>query len=97
MTGGLSYNFHVLKNIFDKVHFNFPSIINIRGGGIVTGDPKVTMEAFDGKVDIGVIGEGEATIVEVATALENGDDLSLVKGIIFKQSNGGGGGGNNFT
>jgi len=44
------------------------------------------MEALE-YVDIGVIGEGEITSIELCRTLENGGDLSTVAGLIFKADN----------
>ncbi len=41
------------------------------------------MEALE-YVDYGVIGEGEATVCELASALENGTDISTVDGLVYK-------------
>lgn len=84
LTGGLSYQFINLKNIIDAVKNNHPSLKIIMGGGIITGDPHVAMEALQ-DVDFGVVGEGEITIVELAKALENGTDFDDIDGIIFKK------------
>jgi len=37
-------------------------------------------------VDVVVIGEGERTVVELAEAVESGEDLERVKGIIFRKN-----------
>ncbi|MDR1418596.1 MAG: cobalamin B12-binding domain-containing protein [Endomicrobium sp.] len=94
LTGGLSFQFISLQEIVDKIRFKFPNIKIVVGGGVITGCPEVAMQAFEGKVDIGVIGEGEVTIVELATALENNKRLNMIKGIIYRNpevNNGGGG------
>lgn len=54
-------------------------------GGIITSDPDAAMEALE-YVDIGVIGEGEVTICELADALEGKRDLDTVNGIIYKKA-----------
>lgn len=54
----------------------------VLGGPQVTVFPEKTMRASN--ADIGVVGEGELTIAEIATFLLNGKkDLSGVKGIIY--------------
>jgi radical SAM superfamily enzyme YgiQ (UPF0313 family) len=89
MIGGLSFQYHSLKNIIDCVHDKFPKIKIIIGGGIITADPQVAMAALE-YADIGVIGEGEETIVELCNALETQEggnlskgDLSKIDGIIY--------------
>lgn len=60
-----------------------PGITTIVGGPHLAVFPDATM-AFS-EFDIGVIGEGENTVRELATALESGGDLTKVKGIAFKK------------
>jgi len=62
------------------------SITTIVGGPHLTSVPRETMERF-ADFDVGVIGEGEATIVELVKALENGGNLEEVNGIIFRVKN----------
>lgn len=57
--------------------------IIIVGGSHISATPRETMERFSG-FDVGVIGEGEATIVELLRALENSEDLKQVEGIIYR-------------
>jgi anaerobic magnesium-protoporphyrin IX monomethyl ester cyclase len=59
-----------------KEELNLPILI---GGSHVTALPDETMrnECFD----YAVLGEGEITVVELVHALENGRDISAVKGI----------------
>lgn len=40
----------------------------------------------DPNIDIVIRGEGEQTIVELAQAMENGDDLSNINGLVFKDN-----------
>lgn len=60
------------------------SVATVIGGGIVTAEPETAMEALE-FADMGVIGEGERTAVELCLALEGGYDLSGVNGLIFKK------------
>lgn len=62
-----------------------PSIKIIVGGPHITAVPKETMEKFPG-IDIGVIGEGEETIVELMKALRDNTDLERIAGIIFRKN-----------
>jgi len=57
----------------------------IIGGAHITALPIETMERFP-EFDIGVLGEGEVTIVELLKALEAGKRLDDVKGIIFRDN-----------
>ena len=90
MTGGLSAHFNNINNFVAPARKKYPSLKIIVGGGIITADPKIAMEAFE-NADIGVIGEGEQTAVELCGALQDYgmDDkyLSNINGIIYKKDN----------
>ena len=61
-----------------------PKIKIIVGGPHITAVPIETLERFP-EIDIGVIGEGEITIVDLLNTLENGKDLKNVKGIVYRK------------
>lgn len=85
-TGGLSPFLSLLQEIFSAARRAKPDIINIAGGGAVSGEPGVILDVAD--IDIGVIGEGEITIVELLACLERqGRNLQSVQGIVFKDKN----------
>lgn len=86
LSGALSSQFHFLKAIFDQAKKVNQNIITICGGGAITATPFVTMRALE-NVDIGVIGEGEETIVELCSHLQDGKSLANIKGIIWKDHN----------
>lgn len=65
----------------------FPEVKIILGGAHLSAIPRETMEKFN-DIDIGVIGEGENTIIELIAALDDKKDLSAVKGIIFREGEG---------
>ncbi|MBF0383078.1 MAG: cobalamin-dependent protein [Magnetococcales bacterium] len=83
-TGGLSPQYHLVKNILKTVKTINPDIITVTGGGIISCQPEVAMEALEYS-DYGVVGEGDVTVCEFASTLENGDDMSQVAGLIIKQ------------
>ena len=56
------------------------------GGPHLSSVPEETMRIFP-DFDIGVIGEGEETIVELLMAIENNAPLGNVKGIIYRDKN----------
>jgi len=85
LTGGISMQYN---SIFELVKFTKmlnPNMINIVGGGLITAEPEVAFEALE-FIDIGVIGEGEVTICELAHALEHERDLATVNGIIYQKN-----------
>lgn len=85
-TGGLSPFLPKVREIFRAARIAKPDIINIAGGGCLSSDPEAGPEVMD--IDVGVIGEGEETIVDLCDALENGRDLARVTGIVYKTADG---------
>jgi radical SAM superfamily enzyme YgiQ (UPF0313 family) len=83
LTGGLSGQYAALKIILDTAKSVSLDIITVCGGGIITADPVVAMKALE-TADYGVIGEGEITVNDIAYALENGEDIKNVAGVVLK-------------
>ena len=82
--GGLSGEFKDLYAVLRHVRRHYPEITTVVGGGIITATPEVAMQALE-FADIGIIGEGDETIVELVKALENHTPLDEVDGIVHKQ------------
>jgi anaerobic magnesium-protoporphyrin IX monomethyl ester cyclase len=82
-TGGLSYQYNTVKSVIAAAKLAKSGIITIVGGGIISGDAEPAMRALE-YADYGVIGEGEVTINELCRALECGEDVSKINGIIYK-------------
>lgn len=61
-----------------------PNIVTVVGGPHLSDYPEMTIEFPE--FDIGVIGEGEITICEVVSTIQRKDDLSNIKGVIFKNN-----------
>lgn len=81
-TGGLSTCFHALSEIVSAAR-QF-GCLTVLGGGIVSCSSELAFNLF--RPEVGVLFEGEETMVELAYALENGEsDLSKVKGIMFRK------------
>ena len=59
------------------------NMITLLGGPHLTAIPEQTMRMFP-EFDIGVIGEGERTIIRLLEALESKEQLSKVAGIIYR-------------
>jgi radical SAM superfamily enzyme YgiQ (UPF0313 family) len=70
----------VITEIKRIKHENIKIIV---GGSIITPMPELFMQ--NNRADIGVIGEGERTVVEVVECLEKGRSLEDVNGIIFRR------------
>ncbi|MBN1671585.1 MAG: cobalamin-dependent protein [Kiritimatiellae bacterium] len=62
-------------------------LVTIIGGPHVTGAPEETMRRFP-ELDIGVLGEGERTVVDLLQALERGGALREVPGLILREDGG---------
>lgn len=60
-----------------------PQLKILIGGPHITSAPDETMIRF-GQFDIGVIGEGELTIVELLDALSGNKDISTIDGLIYR-------------
>lgn len=75
--------------IFDAAYIaslikkELPDTKILLGGAHLSAVPTDTLEKFE-SFDIGVIGEGEVTIVDLIDTLEAGKDLANVKGIIYR-------------
>lgn len=86
LCGGLSAEYKILKRIFDIAREVSKKIIIIGGGGGFSASPIIFSQITG--VDYAVIGEGEITDVELVTALENNTDISVIDGIVYKDSHG---------
>ena len=59
-------------------------IITVMGGPHVTFCARQTLAEHPG-LDVAVLGEGERSLVELARAIKKGDDLSRIKGIVYRR------------
>ena len=85
-TGALSPFLAEVQKVFAGARRAKPKIFNVAGGGVLSSDPEAGPIVMD--IDVGVIGEGEATIVEVVHALQCGGDLNAVQGIVYRNAAG---------
>lgn len=85
--GGLSGEYSDIFRVVSYVRKIAPNVIIQVGGGIMTADPMVTMQAMP-DVDFGIIGEGEQTSVELIDAIARKIDVTSVNGIIYRDENG---------
>ena len=86
LCGGISPFWRTLKKVFDTVKEAKPSVVTIGGGGCFTSEPLAASELIG--VDYAVIGEGEITDVELLQTLKAHEDVSRVKGIVYKTEDG---------
>ncbi|MEK7721129.1 MAG: radical SAM protein [Elusimicrobiota bacterium] len=71
--------------LLDLVKRDFPGITTVLGGPHVSALPERTLRE-QRSIDIGVVGEGEATITELCGALGAGGDLRGVPGLVFREN-----------
>lgn len=84
-TGGLSFDYDMIKATVSFAKQLQPSITTIVGGNIITAEPEAVFA--DLLTDFGVIGEGEETIVELIAALARGSKrFDLINGIVFNSN-----------
>ena len=83
-TGGLVTHYWMIKQIVDSVKLINKSIYTLVGGGFVTGDPELAMEAIP-NIDFGVFGEGEITNNEVSRAIVGEIKFSDIDGLIYRE------------
>lgn len=83
-TGAMSFYWNEVEALLDAAKRVMPTITTVAGGALVTSDPKLAMENL--AIDIGVVGEGEETMVELASALCQGHDLKKVNGLIYRSA-----------
>lgn len=76
-----------IRRLIAMVRRRFPGIPIVAGGEHITATPGFTLDSTP-EVDVCVIGEGEETIVELATAVERGGSLDGIPGL-FVRSDGG--------
>ena len=84
-TGGLSPQYHLVKDILKSIKTIDPKIRTIVGGGIISSQPQEAMGALE-YADYGVVGEGDVTVCEFSRTLEEGGDLTQVDGLVIKQN-----------
>lgn len=85
--GGLSGEYSDIVRVASFVRRIDHNVIIQVGGGIMTADPMVTMQAMP-DVDFGIIGEGEQTSVELIDAIARKLDVASVDGIIYREEGG---------
>jgi len=85
-TGGMALCYSIIEKIIDisKAHITKPKVIV--GGQMITSEPELMTKSLN--FDIGVIGEGEETIVELIKCLERNGDLKNVNGLCYKDETG---------
>lgn len=78
----MTSNFDIARNIAKEIKNIRNDIVTIIGGNHVTGFPDCVRGS---DFDVGVIGEGEFTFLELVTSLEEKSDFRHIKGIVYKE------------
>jgi len=77
-----------VRRLIQMVRRRFPGVPIVAGGEHITATPEFTLRSTP-EVDVCVIGEGEETIVELATALDGGLPFDGIKGLMIRNLAGG--------
>ncbi len=79
--GALTPSYAYVKKMLAMTKAVAPNCVTVLGGGILGSEPDV----FDALgVDIGVLGEGEETSLELMQSLKEGRDIGMVRGIMHR-------------
>lgn len=83
LTGGLSFQYPAIREILQAAKELNPRIVTVAGGGIITSAPVAGMEVLE-FADYGIVGEGEEMTPALCHALERGEDVMAVEGIVYR-------------
>lgn len=81
LTGGLTGQYETIREILEIAKKVKPEIKTVVGGGIITSAPEAGMRALE-IADYGIIGEGEVSVCELLHAIEKGEAVLAVDGLI---------------
>lgn len=84
--GGIVTTYKYIKWLTRVIKESHPDKKIVVGGSVASSIPKIMLEK--NPIDIICIGEGEETVKELVKAVENKRDLSMVKGIWYKDAGG---------
>lgn len=80
-TGAMSWYWNEVDAMLKIAKKIKPDITTIVGGALVTADPELALKNLD--IDIGVMGEAEKTMLELAKTLCENKNFEQIKGIAF--------------
>jgi radical SAM superfamily enzyme YgiQ (UPF0313 family) len=83
LTVMFSGNWPLNRALIDYLGDRFPEATIVAGGEHITAVPEFSIRQTR-HLAVCVLGEGEATVVEVARAIEDGDPLSSVEGVVYR-------------
>lgn len=81
----MTYHLPTVASFLNDLKKAMPKLLVVLGGPHVSAEPLTTMEHYP-QVNFVVTGEGEYTMLELLTALDNGEDLAPVAGIGYRDS-----------
>lgn len=84
-SGGLSLHYSAIGEIFSVAKGIKKDIITVAGGAIISSNPRLAMENM--RIDFGIVGEGEETMAELASALLSSSDLRMINGLVYWDEN----------
>ncbi len=88
VSAGFSFEWPTCRQLIGMIRARFPEALLIGGGEHVTAMPAESLMETD--LDIGVLGEGEETMLEIAEALrDDAFDPADVTGIVYREAGGG--------
>lgn len=82
LLGCIVTGYRIVKEVADAIKEANPQSLIICGNSVATSIPEILMK--NTKIDIGVMGEGDITIVELLRVLEKKGDVRTVAGIVLK-------------
>lgn len=83
-TGGIAEHWRQIAEVFATSKQILPQCLTIAGGAIISSDPELALHHMC--IDIGVVGEGDLTIVELMNCILNNGNIDSVKGIAYHNS-----------
>ncbi|MBI4804268.1 MAG: B12-binding domain-containing radical SAM protein [Desulfovibrio sp.] len=86
MSGGLSAHYWAVRQVFDSARLGRKDVLTVAGGGLVSSEPELMLNALG--LTAGVIGEGELTSTELVECLSHGGNLADVPGIVHRDESG---------
>ena len=84
--GGFSDYYLTFKTFSRHIRDVAPGVVIVVGGAIVTADPVYICKQLN--LDYGVVGEGEETVLELASLLLEGGDPEAITGLVFRRADG---------
>lgn len=80
--GGLCMSFPFQKELFNRLAALEDRPLLISGGNMFTSEPEFCMQEYG--VDYGIFGEGEIPFTALLTAIQNGDDITGIGGLYYR-------------